>query len=186
MFVFVYLYRPCIHFSSSPLTKIENVFFTIIVDVQCIQDKKQDMVKFFQAMKDPSSNTEQEAKMMEVLKGGKGDIKRHYAVDDKLYGTEEGVVKRKEAEDELNQIESEKKMKKEKIVKKKNKKNKNKIKQKKEQIDHDVDDDRGEDKIGHNESSIKNLPSTQQAVVSVAAVGALAIIASLVGGKKGS
>lgn len=154
--------------------------------IQGNKDKKQDMVQFFEAMKDPAKNPEQDEKMMQVLRGGNGDIKRHYAVDDKLYGTEEGLAKRKEAENESIQIESEKKNKKEKLAKKKNKKKKNKIKQKKEQISDDVDDDRGGNKPQNSESSIKNLPSAQKAVVGVAAVGTLALIASVVGGKKGS
>lgn len=69
--------------------------------IQGNRDKKEQMVKFFAAMKDPSANPEQEKKMQEVLYGGKGDIKRHYAVDEKLYGTQEGVeTRRKIAEEE--------------------------------------------------------------------------------------
>jgi hypothetical protein len=36
-----------------------------------------------------------------VYKAGKGEVKRHYAVDPKLYGTAEGVAERKRVEAEL-------------------------------------------------------------------------------------
>jgi hypothetical protein len=72
--------------------------------IQGNRDKKEQMVKFFAAMKDPSANPEQEKKMQEVLYGGKGDIKRHYAVDEKLYGTQEGVETRRKIAEEEQQM----------------------------------------------------------------------------------
>ena len=62
--------------------------------------KRQEMATFLQGIKDPNSNADTEAKMAEVLKGGRGESKRHYAVDESLYGTEEGVRLRHEAEEE--------------------------------------------------------------------------------------
>eukprot|EP01083_Nonionella_stella_P298199 1012436_1 len=59
------------------------------------RDKKQNMVSFFDAMKD--GDPEQEARMSQVLYGGKGDIKRHHAVDKSLYGTEEGAEQQRMA-----------------------------------------------------------------------------------------
>lgn len=53
------------------------------------------MIQFFEAMKE--GNMKQEEKMLEVLYGGRGDMKRHYAVDDKLYGTEQGLMQQKKA-----------------------------------------------------------------------------------------
>ena len=61
--------------------------------------KRQEMSIFLQGIKNPNSNADTERKMAEVLKGGRGEAKRHYAVDENLYGTEEGVRLRKEAED---------------------------------------------------------------------------------------
>lgn len=65
--------------------------------------KRQEFSTFLQGMKDPSSNANAEKKMGEVLRGGRGETKRHYAVNEELYGTEEGVRLRKEAEDKQNQ-----------------------------------------------------------------------------------
>jgi hypothetical protein len=50
-------------------------------------------------------------KIDSVLKGGKGEMKRHYAVDEKLYGTAEGVAERKRMEKELKRQKREKKKK---------------------------------------------------------------------------
>ena len=65
--------------------------------------KKQEFSTFLQGIKDPSSNANAEKKMGEVLRGGRGETKRHYAVNEELYGTEEGVRLRKEAEDKQKQ-----------------------------------------------------------------------------------
>ncbi len=64
--------------------------------------KRQEFSTFLQGIKDPSSNTNAE-KLGEVLRGGRGETKRHYAVNEELYGTEEGVRLRKEAEDKQKQ-----------------------------------------------------------------------------------
>jgi len=42
--------------------------------------------------------------MQEVLLGGRGQQKRHYAVDDSIYGTEEGAKLQKEAVDGSGKI----------------------------------------------------------------------------------
>ena len=59
------------------------------------------MVKLIQAIKHPGQDCDQDAKLQEILKGGKQSIKRHYAVDKTLYGTEEGVIQRKRAEKDV-------------------------------------------------------------------------------------
>jgi len=61
------------------------------------------MAKFFEAMKNPESDQAQQQKFNEVLLGGRGEAKRHYAVDQRLYGTVEGVTERKKAEEEIEQ-----------------------------------------------------------------------------------
>lgn len=48
-------------------------------------------------MKDPNKSVEQQQRMQEVLLGGRGQQKRLYAVDDSIYGTEEGAKLQKEA-----------------------------------------------------------------------------------------
>jgi hypothetical protein len=65
--------------------------------------KRQEFSTFLQGIKDPTNSADTEKKMEEVLRGGRGESKRHYAVDKELYGTEEGVRLRKEAEDEQKQ-----------------------------------------------------------------------------------
>lgn len=65
--------------------------------------KRQEFSTFLQGMKDPSSNANAEKKMGEVLRGGRGETKRHYAVNEELYGTDEGVRLRKEAKDKQKQ-----------------------------------------------------------------------------------
>jgi len=65
--------------------------------------KRQEFSTFLQGIKDPNSNADTEKKMEEVLRGGRGETKRHYAVNKELYGTEEGVRLRKEAEEEQKQ-----------------------------------------------------------------------------------
>ena len=65
--------------------------------------KRQEFSTFLQGIKDPNSNADTEKKMEEVLRGGRGETKRHYAVNKELYGTEEGVRLRKEAEVEQKQ-----------------------------------------------------------------------------------
>jgi hypothetical protein len=135
--------------------------------IQGNRDKKQDMVKFFAAMKDPSLNLEQEQKMKEVLYGGKGDKKRHYAVDEKLYGTEEGVGKRLEAEEEV--------VKNGKVKKKRKKKKKKKKKAAKDEVKTDalpLEKDAGAFSV------------ETKSIAAVGAIGVLALATLLVNGKR--
>jgi len=140
-------------------------------NIQGNREKKQEMVNFFAAMKDPAANPEQDKKMKEVLYGGRGEKKRHYAVDESLYGTEEGLEKRKLAEEDG----------KKKVVKKKKKKKKKKK---------DVDSD-GDEKVkmkevdeGLEESGSAGFAMEKKSVAAVGAVGVLALAALLVGNKR--
>lgn len=56
--------------------------------IQASKEKHDNMTKFLQGMRDPN-NKEQQARMAEVLRGGRGEIKRLHAVDESLYGTGE-------------------------------------------------------------------------------------------------
>jgi hypothetical protein len=58
------------------------------------------MVAFMTALKKGEVPDE---RMEEVLHAGKGDMKRHYKVDGRFYGTEEGVAAKKRMEEFLKQ-----------------------------------------------------------------------------------
>jgi hypothetical protein len=131
--------------------------------IQGNRDKKQDMVNFFAAMKDPSANPEQERKMNEVLYGGKGDKKRHYAVDEKLYGTEEGLEKRLEAEKTI------------KLRKKRKKKKKAKAA---------TNDDHTNIQDLSKQNNDRKFPVEAKNAAAVGAVGILAVAALLLNGKR--
>ncbi|KAL7444262.1 hypothetical protein ACHAXM_009374 [Skeletonema potamos] len=64
-------------------------------NIQSSRDKHIQMTQFLQNIKDP--NSDQQQRMQEVLLGGRGQQKRLYAVDDAIYGTEEGAKLQKEA-----------------------------------------------------------------------------------------
>ena len=117
------------------------------------------MSNFLQNIKDP--NSDHQRKMDAVLLGGKGQQKRLYAVDETIYGTEEGAKLQLEAHQKADM---------------KKKKKKKRRKKKKSEVEDHVDTD-----IGSSSSVI----SVKQSVLGVAAVGALAATASLLlGGKR--
>ena len=122
------------------------------------KEKHSQMSNFLQNIKDP--NSDHQKKMDAVLLGGKGQQKRLYAVDETIYGTEQGAKLQLEAQQKA-----------EKDIKKKKKKRR---KKKKGEVDDNVDTD--------TSSSVINV---KQSVIGVAAVGALAATASLLlGGKR--
>jgi len=115
------------------------------------------MSNFLQNIKDP--NSDHQKKMDAVLLGGKGQQKRLYAVDETIYGTEEGAKLQLEAQQKAD-------------MKKKKKKRR---KKKKSEVDDNVDTD----------TSSSSVINVKQSVIGVAAVGALAATASLLlGGKR--
>ena len=134
-------------------------------NIQGNRDKKADMVNFFAAMKE-QNNPEQEKKMQEVLYGGRGDIKRHYAVDESLYGTEKGVEGRMIAEKE-----NEKKLKKRKKKKKKEAEDAENMKK---------------DDVVIDEQTKKGLTVESSGIAALGAVGVLAVASFLIGGNKRS
>lgn len=156
------------HQSDEEIEKVLEENYT--KNIQVNRDKKQDMVKFFAAMKDPTANRDQEKKMMEVLYGGKGEKKRHYAVDESLYGTEEGLEQRKLAEKEH---------------KKKSKKRKRKRKKKADNSEKKVEEKqvvKGEE--GKNESGAALFAIEKKSVAAVGAVGVLALATMLIGNRR--
>mmetsp|Transcript_34443 Transcript_34443/g.79524 ORF Transcript_34443/g.79524 Transcript_34443/m.79524 type:complete len:134 (+) Transcript_34443:369-770(+) len=106
----------------------------------------------------------------EVLHAGKGEIKRHYAVDKRYYGTKEGVEAREQIEKEMS--EKQQQHKKRKAKKKKQKPGASKTQA--ETGGPEAPSSRGGSDAGN--STIPN------SVVTVAAVGALAAIVLLGGG----
>ena len=58
--------------------------------IDASKEKHATMSQFLQGMQDPN-NKEQQARMAEVLRGGRGGQKRLHAVDNKMYGSEEGA-----------------------------------------------------------------------------------------------
>jgi hypothetical protein len=135
------------------------------------RNKKQDMVNFFAAMKDPSANPEQERKMNEVLYGGKGEMKRPRQA---LYGAEEGIEKKKLADEEGK--------------KKAEKRKKKKKKKKKKDVDADSVGDETlkmkEVDQGLKGSGSAGFAMEKQSVAAVGAVGVLALAALLLGNKR--
>ena len=141
-------------------TQIKHIIHTTKQQSHTTQEKHTQMSNFLQNIKDP--NSDHQKKMDAVLLGGKGQQKRLYAVDETIYGTEEGAKLQLEA-----QLKAENDMKKKKRKRRKKKKN---------EVDDDVDAD-----IDTSSSVI----SVKQSVIGMAAVGALAATASLfLGGKR--
>ena len=103
--------------------------------------------------------------MNEVLYGGRGDKKRHYAVDEKLYGTEEGLEKRLEAEKNI------------KLRKDKKRKKKKKAKAATNDDHTNIQD------LSKQKNDIK-FPVEAKNVAAVGAVGILAVAALLLNGKR--
>ena len=130
-----------------------------------LQEKHSQMTNFLQNMKDPNSNQQKE--MNAVLRGGRGQQKRLYSVDESIYGTEEGAKLQKDAHEKAEA----------------DKKKKNKKRRKKKQGDDDNTDgtiDEGND--GDENTTVRVV---QQSVAAAAVVGALAAGASfLLGGKR--
>mmetsp|Transcript_30374 Transcript_30374/g.38965 ORF Transcript_30374/g.38965 Transcript_30374/m.38965 type:complete len:108 (-) Transcript_30374:294-617(-) len=105
--------------------------------------------------------------MDQVLLGGRGQQKRLYAVDDKIYGTEEAVKLQQEAQDKAE---------KRKRKRKKKKSNTNETETSQEKL--------AKNDLEKNEQSSSNT-SVKQSVAVVAVVGALAAGGSfLLGGKR--
>lgn len=145
------------------------------------------MVKFFQAMKE--SNPEHEQKMMQVLHGGKGDMKRHYAVDNELYG--KGISKddsntnggddNKGDKRDGNKVGSVVEKVKSKSDKKQAKKRDKKRKKRNEKEQNDAADD----SYQTSSNTLNTTLSTQEAAIGGAIlVGTIAFVATLIGGGK--
>lgn len=128
------------------------------------------MNAFLQSMKDPNST--QQKQMEKVLLGGRGQQKRLYAVDETIYGTEEGAKLQQEAQEKAIKNSSKRKKKEKKSI---------------------SSDEEGSSKtdgggllsinIESEESSIRGV---RQSVAAVAVVGALAAAGAslLIGGKR--
>lgn len=78
-------------------------------NIESSKSKREDMMQFMSGIKDPGSDQGTERRMAEALAGGRGQAKRHYAVNKELYGTEEGVKQRNMAEEEQRKKEERRK-----------------------------------------------------------------------------
>lgn len=76
--------------------------------IQQSKQKREQMQKHFQQFQ--ADDTDTNKQYMEILQSGKGTVKRHYHVDESLYGTEEGA---KRIEEEMKKVGKKKKKKKE-------------------------------------------------------------------------
>eukprot|EP00978_Attheya_sp_CCMP212_P016418 scaffold43007_cov54-Attheya_sp.AAC.1 len=119
------------------------------------------MSKLFQQMKESGEasvqgKTDMDQQFSQILQGGKGQAKRRFAVDESLYGTEEGASSLQAAE---RKIEADKK------------KRKKKKKPKKKSAVKDKDDNKDSE----------NKQRTAVAVAGGAAVGMVAILALFLG-----
>ena len=140
-------------------------------NIQSSRDKHVQMTQFLQNMKDPNKSAEQQQRMQEVLLGGRGQQKRLYAVDDSIYGTEEGAKLQKEAAMGSSSGGNE-------IIKKKRKK----MKKKKRRKNKEGNDDDSDTTIEKTENKV-----LKQSVAGVVIAGTLAAgVSMLLGGGKRS
>ena len=114
------------------------------------------------AMMDP--NGQQQKRMNEVLLGGRGQQKRLYAVDENIYGTEEGAKLQKAAQDAAS------------LQKQSKAKKRRRRKQKVEKHEEAEPQETGQ----HTDKRVK------QSMVAVALVGAVAAGSMFLGGGKRS
>lgn len=128
-------------------------------NIDTSREKHGQMNNFLQNMKD--SNSDQQRKMDQILLGGRGQQKRLYAVDEKIYGTEEGAKLQKEAQQKAMTKAKRKKKKKKKAIK-----------------ESDGEESQGE--LGKsNLEDMQQISTVKQSVAVVAVVGALAAGASI-------
>mmetsp|Transcript_17601 Transcript_17601/g.36666 ORF Transcript_17601/g.36666 Transcript_17601/m.36666 type:complete len:185 (-) Transcript_17601:101-655(-) len=127
------------------------------------REKHESMTKFLQGIKE--QNKDQELKMAEILRGGKGQQKRLHSVDEKIYGTEEGAELQSEAQESSHDNKSKKKKKRDAVAEGKSQ---NELVNEMTTMQQSSGDDR-----------------VKQSIVAMALVGTLAAGASLLfGGKR--
>mmetsp|Transcript_13598 Transcript_13598/g.29564 ORF Transcript_13598/g.29564 Transcript_13598/m.29564 type:complete len:173 (-) Transcript_13598:163-681(-) len=78
-------------------------------NIETSREKRVQMTNFLQNIKDP--NSDQSKQMDKVLLGGRGQQKRLYAVDETIYGTEEGAKLQKDAQQKAKKKKRKKKKK---------------------------------------------------------------------------
>lgn len=131
------------------------------------QEKHESMSKFLQGIKD--QNKDQEDKLAQILRGGKGQQKRLHSVDKNIYGTEEGAKLQKEASSAAQKTAGEKS---------KKKKNKKKDGSSEGKEDNDLQ------QLGEMQQS-SSIDRVKQSVAVMAVVGTVAAGASFfLGGKR--
>jgi hypothetical protein len=129
-------------------------------NIQNSRSQRADFVKFMDGLK----RGESDERLDEMLRAGKGGMKRHYRVDEKYYGTEEGVAAKKRVEEEL----------KEQARKRKERRKKRDAESKK-----DEKKSTESENPSHEHTSMS---TTTKSAVAVAMVGAAAVAVSLLFG----
>ncbi len=116
------------------------------------------MTTFLQNMKDP--NSDQHKKMDQVLLGGRGQQKRLYAVDETIYGTNEGSKLQQEA-----------------AMVQQREKNKKKGRKKKKK--ESTGEGAASEELDAENDNMQEISTVKRSVAAVAVAGALAASASL-------
>ena len=130
-------------------------------NIQHSRSQRADFVKFMDGLKRGDSDE----RLDEILRAGKGEMKRHYRVDEKYYGTEEGIAAKKRVEQEL----------KEEARKKKERRKKRSASDSKK----DEEESTESKNSSHEDTSMS---TTTKSAVAVAVVGAAAVAVGLLFG----
>lgn len=71
-------------------------------EIRDIESKREKMSEvYLAAIKNPGSDPRQDERLRQVLRGGRGDVKRQHAIDPQYYGTEEGLEKQRLNQEEI-------------------------------------------------------------------------------------
>ena len=115
-------------------------------EIKEVESRRAQMSEVYKAtIKNPGSNAQQEERLQQLLRGGKGEVKRHHAIDRKYYGTEEGLERQKLNEEQMQAHQEAEKAKMKKIKKKLKKLKKKKKKQAEEGEEDSSTDSESED-----------------------------------------
>mmetsp|Transcript_6233 Transcript_6233/g.9485 ORF Transcript_6233/g.9485 Transcript_6233/m.9485 type:complete len:210 (+) Transcript_6233:95-724(+) len=96
-FLYVLYYRRNALSKEELETELSRNYAT---NIQQSRQKRKDMEKFFEKMKNSADSEMANDKMSGLLHAGKGEsMKRLHAIDTKYYGTEEGLKKKEELEE---------------------------------------------------------------------------------------
>jgi len=151
-------------------------------NIQASKAKRADMIQFVNSVRDGS--VEKDNELNEVLKAGKDAMKRNYAVDQDLYGTEKGLEEKTKMDQQLKET-KDKKQRRRRNKEQGAKEVEVEVETKKSETANENENDQNKDEqpqTGHNSTT-----TTQNNILAVAGVGiAAAAIGFLAGGKRSS